>query len=140
MYTSHHHLRPLLRSLAKVTMQMLASPDSKISASKNIRDQIVPVLVLLETTKCHLCAGNVLLRVLEVFELFPNVSEVEEFEGRLVDVPECLGSTQWPFACWRRCMRSPQRNQCDDRKGRASWGRSCFPHLHRECGIERIVS
>jgi hypothetical protein len=34
-----------------------------------LRDQIVPVLVLLQSTESHLCAGNVLLWVLEVFEL-----------------------------------------------------------------------
>jgi len=33
-----------------------------------VSDQIVPVLFLLETTECHLRAGNVLLRVLEVFK------------------------------------------------------------------------
>ena len=32
-------------------------------------DQVVAVLGLLETTEGHLCAGNVLLRVLEVLEL-----------------------------------------------------------------------
>jgi hypothetical protein len=29
-----------------------------------LRDQIVPVLALLETTECHLCSRNVFLRVL----------------------------------------------------------------------------
>jgi hypothetical protein len=37
---------------------------------ENIRDQVVPVLILLETTECHLRAWNVLLWVLEVLELF----------------------------------------------------------------------
>jgi len=32
-------------------------------------DQVVAVLGLLETTEGHLCAGNVLLGVLEVLEL-----------------------------------------------------------------------
>jgi hypothetical protein len=31
-------------------------------------DQVVPVLILLQSTECHLCAGNVLLGVLEVFK------------------------------------------------------------------------
>lgn len=35
----------------------------------NIRDQVVAVLGLLETTKGHLGAGDVLLWVLEVLEL-----------------------------------------------------------------------
>lgn len=35
----------------------------------NVRDQVVPVLALLQTTEGHLGAGNVLLGVLEVFEL-----------------------------------------------------------------------
>jgi len=34
-----------------------------------LRDQIVPVLALLQSTKSHLGARNVFLRVLEVFEL-----------------------------------------------------------------------
>jgi hypothetical protein len=33
-------------------------------------DQVVPVLVLLETTESHLSTGNVLLGVLEVLELY----------------------------------------------------------------------
>ena len=33
-------------------------------------DQIVPVLALLQATKCHLGAGDVLLRVLKVLELY----------------------------------------------------------------------
>lgn len=37
-------------------------------ATRNIRDEVVPVLVLLETAKRHLCTGNVLLGVLEVVE------------------------------------------------------------------------
>ena len=36
---------------------------------KNIRDQVVPVLVLLEAAEGHLGAGDVLLGVLEVVEL-----------------------------------------------------------------------
>ena len=35
---------------------------------KNIRDQVVPVLILLQSTECHLRAGNILLWVLEVLE------------------------------------------------------------------------
>jgi hypothetical protein len=38
----------------------------------NIRNQVVPVLVLLQSTERHLCAGNVLLWILEVFELRGN--------------------------------------------------------------------
>jgi len=33
-----------------------------------VGDQVVPVLVLLQSTESHLRAGNVLLWVLEVFE------------------------------------------------------------------------
>ena len=36
---------------------------------ENIRDEVVPVLGLLETTEGHLGAGNKLLGVLEVLEL-----------------------------------------------------------------------
>lgn len=35
----------------------------------SIRDQVVPVLILLQSTESHLCSWNVLLWVLEVFEL-----------------------------------------------------------------------
>lgn len=35
----------------------------------HIRDQIVPILGLFQTTKCHLGTRDVFLRVLEVFEL-----------------------------------------------------------------------
>jgi len=31
-------------------------------------DQVVPVLILLQSTECHLCAWDVLLWILEVFE------------------------------------------------------------------------
>ena len=37
--------------------------------AKNLRDQIIAVLRLLETTEGHLGAGDVLLGVLEVVEL-----------------------------------------------------------------------
>ena len=37
--------------------------------TENVRDQVVPILGLLETPKSHLCAGNVLFRVLEIFKL-----------------------------------------------------------------------
>lgn len=39
------------------------------SGGDNIRDQIVPVLLLLETAERHLGAGDVLLGVLEIVEL-----------------------------------------------------------------------
>lgn len=35
----------------------------------NLRDQVVPVLVLLQSAESHLCARDVLLGVLKVFEL-----------------------------------------------------------------------
>lgn len=35
----------------------------------DVRDQIVPVLVLLQSTECHLRSWNVLLWVLKVLEL-----------------------------------------------------------------------
>jgi hypothetical protein len=35
-----------------------------------VRDQVVPLLLLLQTTESHLGAGDVLLGVLEVLELF----------------------------------------------------------------------
>ncbi len=35
-----------------------------------VRDQIIPILRLLQPAESHLGAGDVLLRVLEVFELY----------------------------------------------------------------------
>lgn len=40
-----------------------------LSDSENVRNEVVAVLLLLETTERHLGAGNVLLGVLEVLEL-----------------------------------------------------------------------
>ena len=37
---------------------------------EHIRDQIISILILLQSTECHLCAGNILLWVLEVLKLF----------------------------------------------------------------------
>jgi hypothetical protein len=42
----------------------------------NVRDQVVPIFVLLEPTECHLCAGNVLLRVLEILKLSAKLASV----------------------------------------------------------------
>jgi len=39
-------------------------------------DEVVPVLGLLQATKGHLRARNVLLRVLKIFELLPRVSSL----------------------------------------------------------------
>lgn len=36
------------------------------------------------------------------------------------NLPEYLGSIQWPSACWHRYRRNPRLNQCDVRTGRAS--------------------
>jgi hypothetical protein len=44
----------------------------KIWREESIRDQVIPVLLLLETTEGHLRTGNELLGVLEVFELDSN--------------------------------------------------------------------
>jgi hypothetical protein len=46
---------------------LVISPPRVMDCS-NIRDEVVPVLILLEAAKRHLCAGNVLLGVLEVIE------------------------------------------------------------------------
>ena len=40
----------------------------------SVRNQVVPVLCLFQTAKCHLGAGNVFLGVLEVFELYEQIS------------------------------------------------------------------
>jgi hypothetical protein len=37
----------------------------------DIRDKIISIFVLLQSTKSHLCSRNILLRVLEVFKLQP---------------------------------------------------------------------
>lgn len=67
--------RRLLRSrLLHVTrkVKLAKSCDRWKNEDKHIRDQVVPVLALLQTTKGHLCAGNVLFRVLEVGKLQDN--------------------------------------------------------------------
>ena len=49
---------------------MLASCLSNFdNDGENIRDQVVAVLVLLQATECHLCAGNILLWILKILEL-----------------------------------------------------------------------
>jgi hypothetical protein len=48
---------------------MSASVIHALSFNENIRDQVVPVLLLLQSTESHLCARDVLLWVLEVLEL-----------------------------------------------------------------------
>lgn len=37
---------------------------------KNVRNQVIPILLLLQSTESHLGSGNVFLRVLEVIELY----------------------------------------------------------------------
>jgi hypothetical protein len=48
---------------------MSASVIHALSFNENIRDQVVPVLLLLQSTESHLCARDILLWVLEVLEL-----------------------------------------------------------------------
>jgi len=43
---------------------------------ENIRDQVVPVLVLLQSTESHLGTWDIFLWVLEIFELYIAVSMV----------------------------------------------------------------
>lgn len=54
--------------LLKVTATMLAGDIEEIG-ERSIRDQVVPVLVLLQSTEGHLGTWNVFLWILEVFEL-----------------------------------------------------------------------
>lgn len=56
----------------------------------NIRDEVVPVLLLLQTTEGHLGAGDVLLGVLEVGELEGGVSmhKIRDPFVRRLDIPE----------------------------------------------------
>lgn len=45
------------------------SRSQQVRKKKNLRDEVVPLLALLQTTKGHLGTGNVFLGVLEVGEL-----------------------------------------------------------------------
>ena len=77
------------------------------------RDQIVPVLVLLETTECHLRAWNVLLWVLEVLKLELMLSRCSSNpQTCLLNLPVCPGSTRCLSACWLLCMRILPLDQC----------------------------
>ncbi len=48
-----------------------AIPPFGIPYIGNVRDQVIPVLGLLESTERHLGTGYVFLRVLQVFKLRP---------------------------------------------------------------------
>jgi hypothetical protein len=101
-------------------------------------DQVVAVLVLLETTEGHLGTGNVLLGVLEVLEL-NCVSSVPIAVSHSI-IPECSRPSECPSACWRRCMSSPRLDQSCGRRDRAAQGQSCCPRQPSECGTVRIGS
>src|ERR1700712_3411275 len=75
---------------------------------KNIRDQVVPVLILLQSTECHLRARNVLLWILKVFELLLPSAILPLLFLRVgtVGIPGCPPAIQCPLPCWHRCMRS----------------------------------
>lgn len=105
-------------------------------------DQVVPVLGLLETTESHLGARNVLLWVLKVLELGKGQYYARLFILALpvVSLPVCPLSIQCPLPCSRRCMRSPQLDQCGGRRDREGLGQSCYPHPPSGCGIVRIGS
>lgn len=104
-------------------------------------DQVVSVLGLLETAKGHLGTRNVLLGVLEVLELEQLLAIYSKtISFWLHVIPEYRCSTRCPFACWRRCMSNPQRNQSCGRKDRGAQGQSCYPRPPSRCGTERIVS
>lgn len=116
-----------------------------------IRDQVVPVLLLLQAAECHLGARDVFLRVLEVLELGggqPRYSKeailyhhfiLIDLVGLEIYAPKCPPPKQYPSACWRPCRRSRQRNRCVGRTSREEKGQSCFGRL-RECGTEHTVS
>jgi hypothetical protein len=56
-------------SLSQLKKEKSVSARPNRSVRKNIRDQVVAVLGLLQTTESHLGTRNVLLGVLEVLEL-----------------------------------------------------------------------
>jgi hypothetical protein len=69
----------LLRGVAEVPNEVIVSRISRLHRERPIRDQVIPVLVLLQSTESHLGSWNILLGVLQVLEL----------EGRVVST--CLG-------------------------------------------------
>ena len=40
-----------------------------LGGKRNVRNQVIPILLLLQSTESHLSSGNVFLRVLEILEL-----------------------------------------------------------------------
>ena len=104
----------------------------------NIRDQVIPILALLQATEGHLGARDVLLWVLEVCELVVLMIVVGTVLWTvLLEYPP---STRYPSACWHRYTRSPQPVQSFDRTGRVGLDQSCCPRILRLSGIERISS
>ena len=59
----------LLGGVPQMAAQMSAYAKERCGYT-SVRDQVVPVLCLFQTAKCHLGAGDVFLGVLEVFELY----------------------------------------------------------------------
>ena len=54
----------LFGGFAQVTRQSVSRQLAVPIHCEVVRDQVVPVLALLETTECHLCPGDVLLGIL----------------------------------------------------------------------------
>lgn len=105
-----------------------------------IRDQVVPVLGLLEATESHLGTWDVFLWILEVFEL-RRMLTATQFPFRSWNfVPECPLSTQLPCACSHPYTRNPQPDQSFAQTSREGWVRSCCPLLPSSCDIARSVS
>lgn len=94
----------------------LVKAQQKLSRTSgcNIRDQVVPVLLLLQTTESHLGSGDVLLGVLKVLELHSNpisklprlgISEHDGIkltrESSFQTTPFCLlASVYWKPSTW----------------------------------------
>ena len=113
----------------------------RFSDGVNVRDQIVPVLGLLETAESHLGSWDVFLGVFEVFELEQlSVCAPRHQKKICSSIPECPPSTQSPCSCLHPCMRNPRLDQSFARTNRGGWDRSCYPGKRPSCGIVRIVS
>ena len=63
----------LLGGVPQMAAQMSAYAKENYGCT-SVRNQVVPVLCLFQTAECHLGAGDVFLGVLEVFELYEQIS------------------------------------------------------------------
>ena len=131
---------------AGALLGLLAQETSTVSVRRgssgtiDIRDQVVPVLALLQTSESHLCARDVLFRVLKVLKLPCHQYAILQNDAPLVSSPVYPLSSECPSACWRLCRKSLRPGRSCGQRDRVGWVQSCCPQLLLWCGIVRIES